>query len=111
VRVQGAAYLRGVADDLALVARALVRVDVADLPVLEAAGPHVRLRQGLPPYRKAVVEDEEVQGPLRPRVSLITVASVIPTPAPIAVYTTFASAIPVVLLADRPQLDKHKLAL
>jgi hypothetical protein len=29
--------------------RALVRVDVADLPALEALGPHVRLRQGLLP--------------------------------------------------------------
>jgi hypothetical protein len=57
------------------------------------------------------VEDEVVQGPLRPRVTLITVVSVIPTPAPIAVYTTFASAISVVILADRPQLDKQELAL
>ena len=51
-----AAHLRGVAHDLALVGRALVRVDVADLAVLEAAGPHIRLRALLPPRREAVVE-------------------------------------------------------
>jgi hypothetical protein len=40
----------------------------------------------------------------------MAVASVIPTPAPIAVYTTLASAISRVILACRPEPDKPRLA-
>ena len=69
VRVQGAAHLGRVADDLALVARANVGGGVADLAVGEAEGGEVGLGVGLPPCRKTIMKDEEVERVRRARES------------------------------------------
>ncbi len=58
MRVEGAAHLRRVARDLALVLIALVGHRVADLAVCEPEGSEVGLRVGLPLGRKAIVKYE-----------------------------------------------------